>query len=147
MIPGRTVNIHRNNKITFPGTEVVVSGQGLPVANEPDRFGDLLVIFEFEKEENEPLLEDESESVEIIALDQDIIIESQEDLERKTERRDKRRKDRLIKKILRNMKREIDREKRRRDKTEDREEVTLEAEGKTSQATETDLGTQEDHST
>jgi hypothetical protein len=146
MIPGKTVNIHRNGKITFPGTEVTVVGQGLPLANHPDQFGDLLVSFEFEKEENEPLLDDETESVEIIALDQDIVINSQRDLEIMTERRERRRKDRLIKKILLNMKREMDRERRRRREREEEEERIREETASETSSPKSDLDDREDSS-
>jgi hypothetical protein len=131
LFPGRSLEINRTNKITFPETEVIVPRQGLPIVNDPNQTqGDLLVIFDFEKvEEEEGAAPDgEEEEEEVIVLDQNILIESQEDFERKFgqgRRRAaaaaERRKDRFLRKVLLNMKREIERERQRRREREEKE--------------------------
>lgn len=111
---------------------MIVPRQGLPLINDASQSrGDLFVIFDFEKEDAQAADEEE----EIIALDQDIVIESQEDWEkrfgqvRKREKEAmKRKKDRFLKKVLLNMKIEMERERRRRREREDQESSKREEE-------------------
>jgi hypothetical protein len=134
LFPGRSLEINRTNKITFPDTEVVVPHQGLPIINDANQTtGDLFVLFDFAEEKQLDGSGSEEEQEEVISLDQEILIESQEDFDRKLGRgsaaESERRKNRFLKQVLLNMKREMDRERqRRRDRQEQEQQRQQEEE-------------------
>lgn len=122
MFSGSTIQINRLNKTTFPGTEVILSGMGIPIANT-ERRGSLYVIYEFEEDKSVKDTQLSSKSVRVNAngeeeiIDLDQLITTQEEYEAWYEKQkqieEQRRQDNIIKRILLKMKREIDRKKRK----------------------------------
>lgn len=118
MFPGSTIIINRLNKTTFPGTEVVLPGMGIPIANT-DKRGNLYVTYEFEEDKIIDKDKISSTSVGVYGdeeiVDLDLLITTQEEYEKWYEKQkqinEQRRQDNIIKRILLKMKREMDRRK------------------------------------